>query len=416
MQSPVSATREQIEEGLRSRPSISMPTPGAPRTPRLLIADDEGGIRMACRYMLEMDGIECDETEDGIDALEAVAATQYDVLILDVDMPRMKGPEVCRRLRTNSHSLNLKILMVSGRASPDEMAQMLMAGADDFLGKPFSAIQLQARVRAALRHKEAQDRSDRLNRELLTLNRHMESLLLARDGDLLHARDALVLALAKLAEYRDNETGTHLLRLQHYSVRLAETAAESPIFAEQIDQNFIEMLGACAPLHDIGKVGLPDSILLKPGKLEPAERLVMQTHTIIGYDTLKFVSRQYSFAGALLQTGMDIARHHHERFDGRGYPDRLVGGDIPLSARLVAICDVYDALRSNRVYKPAIPHDEVVAIMTESSEGQFDPALLREFQRCAPDLDCIYRESLDASSPAFAAVAVPRGWEPLLTP
>src|SRR5207247_5696531 len=142
-----------------------------------------------------------------------------------------------------------------------------------------------------------------------------------RDSDLVHARNALVLALAKLAEYRDTDTGAHLQRLQIYSRALAEAAAALPGFAELIDGNFIEMLACCAPLHDIGKVGLPDHILLKPGKLDSQEREVMQTHTIIGADTLKEVARQHGFAVVFLQTAIDIARHHHERYDGRGYPD-----------------------------------------------------------------------------------------------
>src|SRR5207253_1617701 len=171
-----------------------------------------------------------------------------------------------------------------------------------------------------------------------------------------HVRNALVLALAKLVEYRDTETGAHLLRLQRYSRVLAEEAAGETVFAEQIDPTFVQMLVCCAPLHDIGKVGLPDHILLKPGKLEAEERTLMQTHTTIGADTLKAVMHRHGSALAFLQMAADIARHHHERFDGAGYPDGLAGDGIPLPARLVAICDVYDALRSRRSYKPALSH------------------------------------------------------------
>jgi response regulator RpfG family c-di-GMP phosphodiesterase len=155
------------------------------------------------------------------------------------------------------------------------------------------------------------------------------------------------------------------------------------------------MLECCAPLHDIGKVGLPDHILLKPGKLDPDERIIMQAHTIIGAETLRTVAQQHGSAMAFLQMAIDIAHYHHERYDGHGYPARLCGNDIPLGARLVTLGDVYDALRSRRVYKPALSHAATMQVMTEASTGQFDPALLQAFHRCANHFDRIYRELVD---------------------
>jgi len=274
------------------------------------------------------------------------------------------------------------------------MAQMMLAGADDYLTKPFSMTQLVARVKAALRLKEAQDRSDLLNRHLLSVNAVLERNLTSRDCDLVQARNALVLALAKLVEHRDTETGIHLMRLQRYSRCLAEEAASTAAFADQMDANFIDMLECCAPLHDIGKVALPDHILMKPGKLTPEERILMQAHTIIGADTLTEVAKHHGFALAFLQMAADIARHHHERFDGTGYPDRLAGTAIPLSARLVSIGDVYDALRSRRCYKPALSHASTLQVMGDSA-GQFDPALLPIFQRCAARFERIFHEFAD---------------------
>src|SRR5262249_4799559 len=156
------------------------------------------------------------------------------------------------------------------------------------------------------------------------------------DSDLVHVRNALVLALAKLVEYRDTETGTHLLRLQQYTRVLAEEAAAESVFASQIDPNFIQILESCVPLHDIGKVGLPDHILLKPGKLDENERMIMQAHTLIGAETLKEVIKHHGSAVTFLQMAIDIARHHHEKYDGSGYPDRLAGTAIPLAARITA--------------------------------------------------------------------------------
>jgi response regulator RpfG family c-di-GMP phosphodiesterase len=364
-------------------------------TARVLIVDDEPGVRLFCRYCLQAEGLRCDEAADGHKGLAAFRAGHYDLVLLDIDMPVMNGLEVCECLRGMPTDPHLKVIMFSGRVSSDELAQMLLTGADDYLVKPFSAVQLRSRVQAALRLRQAQERSDLLNRQLLVVNRELERGLSARDSDLVQARNALVLALAKLAEYRDTETGAHLLRLRQFSCRLAESAARRPGFAGQIDANFLEMLAGCAPLHDIGKVGLPDRILLKPGKLEPEERAVMQTHTVIGASTLCEVARQHGFALVFLQMAVDIARHHHERFDGRGYPDRLAGSAIPLSARLVAVADVYDALRSRRVYKPAMSHAETLQLIQDGFGGHFDPALQAPFLECAADFERIYGELAD---------------------
>jgi response regulator RpfG family c-di-GMP phosphodiesterase len=371
--------------------------PAAPhsRVQRVLLVDDEHDIRTFCRVVLQAEGLECDQAEDGLEALQRVRGKPYDLVVLDINMPGLTGPEVCRQLREHPPCPNLKVLMTSGGANGDAMAQMLLAGADDFVTKPFSVVQLRARVKAALRLKEAQDRSDLLNRHLMAVNRQLEESLGSRNSDLVQARNALVLALAKLVEQRASESGAHLVRLQRYCRLLAEEAAQSSSFTGQIDANFIEMLECCAPLHDIGQVGLPDHILLKPGKLDGEERLSMQTHTVIGAETLQQVLDQHGQAMGFLRMAIDITRHHHERHDGKGYPDRLAGDAIPLAARLVAIADVYDALRSRRAYKPAYSHNSSVQMMTEAAGGQFDPALLQVFLRCAAAFERIYREQPD---------------------
>ncbi|AMV30128.1 Cyclic di-GMP phosphodiesterase response regulator RpfG [Gemmata sp. SH-PL17] len=359
---------------------------------RILIVDDQQDIRRLCRVALGADGLVCDEVGNGPDAVALGSATAYDLVLLDVDLPGFSGEEVLRRLRQRPPTRNLKVLMFSGAASGDELSRIMLAGADDFLTKPFSVVQLRARVKAALRLKEAQDRSDVLNRELLTVNAELEQAVEARDGELIRARNGLVLALAKLIEHRSTETGKHLLRLQRYCRVLAEAVASVPAYTSTVDANFIRMLEDAAPLHDIGKAALPDHILNKPGPLDSGERLIMQAHTTIGADTLREVARQHSFATAFLHVAIDIARCHHERWDGTGYPDRLVGESIPLVARLLAIADVYDALRSRRVYKPGLSHHTTVLTMTEGSPGHFDPSLLDVFVRIAPQFDRIFRE------------------------
>ncbi len=362
---------------------------------KVLVVDDEESIRTLSRMVLETQGITCADACDGLEAMEALQAEPYDVILLDVDMPGMTGLEVLRRLRDAPPVPHLKIIMASGRATADELSSLMSAGADDFVSKPFSLMQLQARVKTALRLKAAQDRSDGLMRQLLTQNQHTEQNLHARDSDLIHARNAMVLALAELVTYRGAETSAHLQRMQGYVGALAHQACLLPGFSNQIDEAFISLLEGAAPLHDIGMIGLPEHILLKPGKLAADERIIMQSHTTIAADIFQKVALKHSFSATFLQMAIDVARHHHERWDGTGYPDRLTNNDIPLAARIVALADVYDALRSRRPHKPALGHASVVQVMTESSKGHFDPMLLQAFQLSHVQFDEIFRSHPD---------------------
>jgi len=367
-----------------------------PRVQNILIIDDESSIRTLCRAVLQAEGMRCDECTGGVQALEAIRQKQYDLVLCDVNMPDMPGTEICTRLRENPPCPNLKIVMMSGGVNADIMAQLLLGGADDFITKPFSVIQLQARVKAALRLKEAQDRGDLLNHHLQQVNQELERSLDARDHSLLESRNSLVLALAKLVEHRLGDDGGHLQRMQQYARIVAEEAAKSPQFSSQISPAFTELLESCAPLHDVGKIALPDHILLKPNKLDHDERLQMQTHTTIGADTIEAVAKKHSFALPFLQMAKEVIRHHHERFDGKGYPDRLAGNSIPLAARIVSIADVYDALRTRRAYKPALSHTAAMQVLIQSCEGQFDPALLRAFHRVEAAVERVWRDSRDS--------------------
>lgn len=395
---PFLDTRTRDEPAKPVKPSAAriMPSnPNAKRVSRVLIVDDEASVRSFCTLALKTEGIACSEASDGKVALEKLSRKAYDLVLLDVDMPNLDGPETLKQLRAKPPQPNLKVVILSGRVAPDEMARMLLAGADDFLPKPFSVVQLRARVKAALRHKEAQDRSDLLNRHLLAVNADLEKSLGDRNIDLIASRNALVLALAKLVEFRSEETGAHLLRLQRFCRCLAEEAQRGGDYGETVDDFFVQTLEACAPLHDIGKVALPDVILMKPGKLDAEERVQMQLHTVYGAETLREVAKSHNFAAGFIQMAIDITRHHHERWDGRGYPDRLAGEDIPLAARFVAVADVYDALRSRRVYKSALPHHTALMTMLEGSPGHFDPKLIGVFQRCLPAFEAIFREAGD---------------------
>jgi putative two-component system response regulator len=356
--------------------------------------DDDSFTRTFCKTILSQEGIECGKAANGFEALEAVKEKAYDLLLLDVQMPGMTGAEVCRQLREKPTWANLKILMLSGTWKSDEMAQIMLAGANDFLTKPTTKLQLLARVKAALELKDAQDRSDALNNKLLATVHDLGQTLQGREIDILRARKGLVLALAKIGEQRGFETKGHGLRVQQYCRLLAEEVAEVPALGGQIDQNFIDTLEICAPLYNIGNVFLPEHIFLKPGRLDSEDWLTVQAHTDMGAAILQEVADHYNFSGAFLRMAAEVTRHHHERFDGKGYPDGLNGADIPLAARILAVADSYDAIRSRRTYKPAFSH-AVAVQKIETADGQFDPLLVQGFLNCASQFEKIYRDMAD---------------------
>jgi putative two-component system response regulator len=366
-------------------------TPG-PCRPTVLVVDDDPRVREVMRAMLANLGFAVDEVDNGADALTAVAARGYDLMLLDMDLPRLNGRQVLAQVRGRSASPHLKVLVVSGSGDGDALSGTLQDGADDFLTKPFSLTQLRARATAAVRLKQAQDRTDHLTRTVARANAELERALGSRDGELVAARGALVLALAKLVEARSNETGGHLLRLQRYSAVLGEAAALTPAFAARLTPAVRQAIEQAAPLHDIGKVAIPDAILNKPARLTAAEFEVMKGHAKAGADTLAEVSQQYQFASAFLHTAREIARSHHEKWSGAGYPDGLAGEAIPLSARVVAVADVYDALRSPRAYKKAFTHAEAVGVMLNDSPGHFDPHLAAVFATAHPHFERVYAE------------------------
>ena len=359
---------------------------------RVLLVDDEEPLRRLERHILEPIGCVCDDAVDAGQAFEALASKGYDLVILDLNLPDMDGYEVCRRLRERPRHPNLKIVIVSGRGDHSQLAESLPLGADDYVPKPFGPRQLQARVLHALQLKSAQDQAEFISRQLALTNQQLEKSLAARSSDVRRAQDALLFGMAKMAESRDGETAGHLRRLQCYTRCLAEQMEGEPTWAGVVNSSFLAHLERCVPLHDIGKIALPDHVLLKPGKLTDSERALMETHTILGDRILESLAQEHGESLSFLGTASAIVRHHHERFDGSGYPDRLAHEAIPAAARLVSLGDVYDALRRHRNHKQAMPHAEAARILMEQSSGQFDPAVVRAFKRCETQFERIYRD------------------------
>jgi response regulator RpfG family c-di-GMP phosphodiesterase len=332
------------------------------------------------------------------------------VAVVDADQP--DATELCLALRAGGRCPNLKVLLLTSADHETERDRVCDDQVPAPAGGPPRARRsecharfglfagdllegLLPRVQLALRLKAAEDRSDRLAGHLLTTNGQLEQALQQRDNFVQQSQDVLIFAMAKMAEMRGRETPGHLLRMQRYSRVLAEEAMRLPAFAPRIDTAFVRMLERCVLLHDIGKVALPDHILLKPGPLDPEERSIMESHTLLGAEMLEAVARQQGANLAFLHMAIDVVRHHHERYDGAGYPDGLAGDAIPLSARIVAIADVYDAMRSRLVYKPGLSHPAVRRILFNPTQTQFDPALLVALRQCEGAFEQIFEQTAD---------------------
>ncbi len=297
---------------------------------------------------------------------------QPDLILLDVMMPGMDGYDTLEELRAEPLTSTIPVIFLTALSNADEEERGLSLGAADYITKPIKSNTVLARVRTQLQAQQArvlmQDQNERLETEV---RRRMA------ENDL--TQRASIQALAHLAEMRDTDTGNHLLRTQAYVRRLALGLRAMPHRAALLTPNYIDLLVRSAPLHDIGKVGIPDHILLKPGKLTPAEWTIMKTHAKLGSDAIEKAEQDIDTPLPFLALAKEIAHWHHEKWDGSGYPDGLAGEAIPLSARLMAVADVFDALVSARVYKAAMSFDEARRIIEDGSGNHFDPALVDVF-------------------------------------
>ncbi|WP_281685110.1 HD-GYP domain-containing protein [Thalassobaculum salexigens] len=305
---------------------------------------------------------------------------QPDLILLDVMMPVMDGYEVCRQLKADPASRDIPVVFLTARTDQVDEQIGLELGAVDYITKPISPPIVVARVRNHLQLKHASD-------VLRNQNAFLEEEVERRTRDVRAIRDAAIVAMASLAETRDNETGNHIRRTQHYVGILADAMAAMPRFRDILVPETVDLLYRSAALHDIGKVGIPDSILLKPGRLTDEEFATMKTHTVLGYEALKSAERSLDNTDmSFLRYAREIALTHHERWDGAGYPQGLAGEAIPLSGRIMTVADVYDALISERVYKPAYPHEVAVRQIEDGRGTQFDPDVVDAFMTVADKL------------------------------
>ncbi len=276
------------------------------------------------------------------------------MVVSDWCMPEMTGLELCRQIRQRRSGTYVYIIMLTSNSRTKDVVEGLNAGADDYITKPFQPEELQVRLRVGER--------------VLSLE----------------SRDLTIFALAKLAESRDPDTGAHLERMREYCRTMAEEIVRTPNLSEDVDGDFVHMIYLTSPLHDIGKVGIPDQVLLKPGPLTDEEMEIMKRHTVIGGETLDVLATAHPEA-KFLWLARDIAWTHHEHYDGHGYPRGLSGRNIPLCGRILALADVYDALTSKRVYKEAFSHETAKAMILEGRGTHFDPQIIDAFLRREQD-------------------------------
>ncbi|MCK6546298.1 two-component system response regulator [Myxococcota bacterium] len=295
-----------------------------------------------------------------------------DLILLDILMPDLDGYEVCARLKAHERTKDVPVIFFTSKSDVEDEERGLAVGAVDYITKPLSPPIVLARVKTHLALKASSD-------FLRDKSEYLEAEVARRARELTAVQDVTIHALASLAETRDASTGHHIRRTQHFVRLLAQQLRDHPRFKSYLTERNIDLLFRSAPLHDLGKVGIPDHILKKPGKLTPEEYEIMKTHTTLGYEAIDRAEKLLGTEVEFLATAKEIALAHQEKWDGTGYPRALAGDRIPISARLMALADVYDALASRRIYRDRLPHDVVTKEIVAGSGKSFDPDVVEAY-------------------------------------
>ncbi len=355
----------------------------------LLIVDDTPD-NMTLLSALLKDRYRIKVATSGERALKIAMTTPLpDLILLDIMMPGMDGYEVCQRLKADPQTSDIPIIFLTAKARVEDEEKGLKLGAVDYITKPISPPIVLTRVETHLTLKNARQ-------FLKDRNAYLEEEVQRRTREVVTIQDVTILAMASLAETRDNETGNHIRRTQYYVRALAGQLQSHPRFTAFLTDETIELLFKSTPLHDLGKVGIPDRILLKPGRFTPEEFEIMKTHTTLGRDAILSAEQHLETPNSFLCFAREIAYSHQEKWDGSGHPEGLSGDAIPISARLMAVADVYDALISRRVYKEPMPHEQAVALIVEGRGGHFDPDIVDAFLAIAEECQAIAARFVDS--------------------
>ncbi|MBF8272328.1 MAG: two-component response regulator [Magnetococcales bacterium] len=339
---------------------------------KILIVDDSPGNIKTLKAILA-ESYQLFIATNGYDALEIAASTPIDIILLDIVMPEIDGYETCRRLKADTSTADIPVIFLTGEDRILEEAKGLMLGAADFILKPIHPIIVKSHIRTQVTLIEARN-------ALLNQNKRLEYMVEERTLQLRTLQDAAMVAIGSLAETRDPETGNHIRRTQYYVKALVNHLRNLPNFCNYFTSEVTDLLLKSAPLHDIGKVGIPDRILLKPGKLSIEEFEEIKKHPVLGYKAILDAEKMLDESQTpFLRLAKEIILFHHERWDGTGYPKKLKGEEIPVAARLMTLADVYDALISKRVYKPAFSHEDAKVIIVNDKGRVFDPDIVDAF-------------------------------------
>lgn len=333
----------------------------------IAVDDDHASLRLLEKRLKNL-GHDVITANSGEEALERLDRSDARAVVCDWDMPGMTGPDVARRIRAAGYDRYVYVMLLTAHSGKEALVEGLRAGADEFLTKPVDPAELEVRLKTAQRVAS------------------------------LESRDRTIFAMARLAESRDPETGAHLERVRSYCRTLSLELKNHPDFKDTVTDEFVRLMYLTSPLHDIGKVAIPDCVLLKVGRLDDQDWAVMKTHAALGAETLANIAREYPEADFLFMA-RDIALTHHEQWSGGGYPRGLKGEEIPLSGRIMAVADVYDALRSKRVYKDACTHHVARSIIREGAGKHFDPRLVDAFDKVEREFDNTARRFSDHTTP-----------------